>query len=54
MEIILSNIISLTAQAKHGSGDDRTQEQRGSKAPLLGAVVCSRTHWAIPQTASEN
>lgn len=48
MEIILSNIIFLTAQAKHGSGDERTQELRGSEAPPLGAVAWSRTHGAIP------
>jgi hypothetical protein len=47
MEIILSNIIFLTAQAKHGSGDKRTQELRGSEAPPLGAGVWSRTDWTI-------
>jgi hypothetical protein len=54
MEIILSNIIFLTAKAKHGRGDDRTQELRGSEAPPLGAGVWSRTHGAIARTTSEN
>ena len=54
MEIVLSNIIFLTAHAEHGGGDDRAHELRGSEPPPLGTVLWSRTHWALHCTTSEN